>query len=122
MFLLVFFSFFPFLVLAFFDSSLLRSHFWPFTEVVRKIGRQVTRKVWKSSEEPRITRIGEDGLPAEMPLRFHSEPPIRLRSRLRHLRRGKQGKRSALRMLFRREGGDDFFEARLAAQGIPERH
>jgi len=23
---------------------------------------------------------------------------------------------------FRREGGDDFFEARLAAQGIPERH
>jgi len=24
--------------------------------------------------------------------------------------------------LLRREGGDDFFEARLAAQGIPERH
>ena len=28
--------------------------------------------------------------------------------------------RSLVRL--RREGGDDFFEARLAAQGIPERH
>jgi hypothetical protein len=37
--------YFPFVVLAFLDSSLLRSHFWPFTEVVRKIRREVTRKV-----------------------------------------------------------------------------
>jgi len=44
MLLLVFFSLFPFLVLAFFDSSLLRSHFWPFTEVLRKIWPGVTRK------------------------------------------------------------------------------
>jgi len=35
---------FPFIVLALFDFSLLRTHFWPFTEVVRKIRREVTRK------------------------------------------------------------------------------
>ena len=35
---------FPFIVLAFRDLSLLRTHFWPFTEVVRKIRREVTRK------------------------------------------------------------------------------
>ena len=32
-------------VLAFFDFSSSRSHFWPFTEVVRKITGEVTRKV-----------------------------------------------------------------------------
>jgi hypothetical protein len=31
-------------VLAFRDLSSLRTHFWPFTEVVRKIPREVTRK------------------------------------------------------------------------------
>ena len=41
-----------FVVLAFFGFSLLRSHFWPFTEVVRKIPREVTRKVarWRNFE------------------------------------------------------------------------
>jgi hypothetical protein len=34
------FILFPFIVLAFFDFSLLRTHFWPFTEVVRKIRRE----------------------------------------------------------------------------------
>ena len=29
----------------FFDFSSLRTHFWPFTEVMRKIRREVTRKV-----------------------------------------------------------------------------
>ncbi len=38
------FILFPFVVLAFFDFSLLRTHFWPFTEVVSKIRREVTRK------------------------------------------------------------------------------
>jgi hypothetical protein len=38
------FILFPFIVLAFFDFSLLRTHFWPFTEVVRKIRREVTRR------------------------------------------------------------------------------
>jgi hypothetical protein len=38
-------SYFPFIVLGFFDFSLLRTHFWPFTEVVRKIRREVTRKL-----------------------------------------------------------------------------
>jgi hypothetical protein len=33
------------LVLAFFDLSSLRTHFWPFTEVVRKIRAEVTRKL-----------------------------------------------------------------------------
>jgi hypothetical protein len=33
------------LVLAFFDLSSLRTHFWPFTEVVRKIRVEVTRKL-----------------------------------------------------------------------------
>jgi hypothetical protein len=40
-----FINYFSFLVLAFFDSSLLRSHFWPFTPVLRRILRFVTRKV-----------------------------------------------------------------------------
>jgi hypothetical protein len=31
-------------LLAFFGFSPMRSHFWPFTEVVRKIRREVTRK------------------------------------------------------------------------------
>ena len=35
---------FPFIVLAFRDLSSLRTHFWPFTEGVRKIRREVTRK------------------------------------------------------------------------------
>jgi hypothetical protein len=38
------FILFPFIVLTFFDFSLLRTHFWPLTEVVRKIRREVTRK------------------------------------------------------------------------------
>ena len=39
----------------------LRTHFWPFTEVVRRIGREVTQKNWEA-DEPRIAqtpRIGE---------------------------------------------------------------
>jgi hypothetical protein len=43
-----------FLVLAFSDFPLLRSHFWPLTEIVRKSRGEVTREVW---EQPRITRI-----------------------------------------------------------------
>ena len=34
-----------FVVLAFFDSSSLRSHFWPFTEVQNGKQREVMRKV-----------------------------------------------------------------------------
>jgi len=36
--------------LAFRDLSSLRTHFWPFTEVVRKIRRKVTRKIWSFYE------------------------------------------------------------------------
>jgi hypothetical protein len=39
-------------LLAFFGFSPMRSHFWPFTEVVRKIQREVTRKVGKISDDP----------------------------------------------------------------------
>jgi hypothetical protein len=38
--------FVPFLVLAFHDFSSLRSHFWPFTDVLRKIFESLTGKVW----------------------------------------------------------------------------
>ncbi len=39
------FMLFTFLsVLAFFDFSSLRTHLWPFSEVVREIRREVTRK------------------------------------------------------------------------------
>jgi len=40
-----------FIVLAFFDFSSLRTHLWPFTEVLRKIWRSVTGKV---AEDARI--------------------------------------------------------------------
>ena len=36
---------FPFVVLAFLDFSSLRTHFWPFTQVLRKNWPRVTRKV-----------------------------------------------------------------------------
>jgi hypothetical protein len=35
-----------FLVLALFDSSLLSSHFWPFTDVLRKFFGSLTRKLY----------------------------------------------------------------------------
>src|SRR5205809_2741233 len=41
---------FPFVVLAFLDFSSLRSHFWPFTQVLRKIWPGVTRKVGKTED------------------------------------------------------------------------
>src|SRR6266436_4520640 len=62
MLLLVFFSFFPFLVLAFFDSSLLRSHFWPFTEVLRKIWLGVTRKVGQTADDKDDTDVTDERL------------------------------------------------------------
>ncbi len=69
------FSFlFFFLVLAFFDFSLLRTHFWPFTEVMRKIPREVTRKVVETaacSRTPSECRLGEDNF-----FRTNSEPRI----------------------------------------------
>jgi hypothetical protein len=60
---------FFFLVLAFFDFSSLRTHFWPFTDVMRKIRREVTRKVVEAAvpaarrqllqneQQPGITRL-----------------------------------------------------------------
>ena len=50
-----FINYFYFLVLAFFDSSLLRSHFWPFTPVLRRILRFITRKVGKTTDDTDIT-------------------------------------------------------------------
>ena len=56
--LLIFLSLF----LAFLDLSSLRTHFWPFTEVLRRIRREVTRKIWKADQRriaqaPRIGKI-----------------------------------------------------------------
>jgi len=42
-------------VLAFGDLSLLSYHFWPFTGVLRKIFRSLTREVWEFLQTPRIT-------------------------------------------------------------------
>src|ERR1043166_2522841 len=46
------YTYFPFIVLAFRDLASLRTHFWPFTEVVRKVRLEVTWKTW----EPLQTR------------------------------------------------------------------
>jgi hypothetical protein len=35
----------------------MRSHFWPFTGVLRKIFGFLTREVWKFLKTPRITRL-----------------------------------------------------------------
>ena len=48
---------FPFVVLAFLDFSLLRTHFWPFTEVLREIRREVTRNL---AVFLRITNCADD--------------------------------------------------------------
>src|SRR5262249_571603 len=45
----------PFIVLAFLDLSSLRTHFWPFTEVVRRIRREVTREIGRPGE-PQIAQ------------------------------------------------------------------
>jgi hypothetical protein len=49
-----------FVVMAFFDCSLLSCHFWPFT-VLRKIFVFLTREVWELLKTPRITRISQIG-------------------------------------------------------------
>ena len=46
--------YFPFFVLAFPELSSLRTHFRPFTEVMRKSRREVTREL---GEQPWIARI-----------------------------------------------------------------
>src|SRR4030095_16652923 len=46
--------------LAFRDLSSLRTHFWPFTEVVRRIPLEVTRKHWKA-DEPRTAQTLQIG-------------------------------------------------------------
>src|SRR5215471_7812067 len=50
---------FPFIVLAFLDLSSLRTHFWPFTEVVRRIRREVTRKDWGEPRIAQTPRLGK---------------------------------------------------------------
>ena len=103
-------------LVAFLDSSLLSCHFWPFTEVLGRIWRFVTRKV-------RGIFIGERRLPAcrfrllaEMHLAMHNRRTLRsVRGKLPRT----TGRRPVLPgRLPRREGGDDFFEARIAAQRI----
>ena len=46
-----------FLVLAFFDFSLLSCHFWPFTEVLRKILGSLTRESLGIFQESRINAV-----------------------------------------------------------------
>jgi len=70
----------------------MRSHFWPFSEVLRKILRCVTRKLANDCKGSRVGCLASDA-----------------------------GGTPATTELLRREGGDDFFEARIAAQRIPER-
>jgi hypothetical protein len=58
---------FPFLVLAFFEFSLLRTHFWPFTEVLRKIWPGVTQKVGKTEGDTNVTDGFLDWRPTQTP-------------------------------------------------------
>jgi len=54
----VFISVISFVVLAFFDFSSLRTHFWPFTRVLREVWPGVTRKVGQTADDTDVT----DGL------------------------------------------------------------
>ncbi len=51
---------FPFIVLGFFDFSLLRTHFRLFTDVQRRIPRCVTRKVWRLWPKRESRRLRAD--------------------------------------------------------------
>ena len=54
--------YFPFFVLAFRELSSLRTHFRPFTEVMRKSRREVTRKLAKQPWIARISRMSQTTL------------------------------------------------------------
>ena len=54
---------FPFIVLAFFDFSLLRTHFWPFTGVLQEIRREVTRKNAEARVGDLCESVADFGLP-----------------------------------------------------------
>ena len=125
MLLLVFFSFFPFLVLAFFDSSLLRSHFWPFTEVLRKIWLGVTRKVGKTADDTDVTAGFFDWRLTQTPYNWMSESACRVRQ-------PRYGLRFCIRVI-RAICGEFYFcadsrllflaellESRIGAQRIPD--
>ena len=56
------YTYFPFIVLAFRDLSSLRTHFWPFTEVVRKIRRKVTREIWIFFKKLAVSPSGDYGM------------------------------------------------------------
>jgi len=58
---------FPFVVLAFRDFSSLRSQFWPFSQVLRKIWRFVTRKVWRTAADTDVTDGFLDWRPTRTP-------------------------------------------------------
>jgi hypothetical protein len=49
-----------YLVLAFTELSLLRSHFRPFTEVMRKGGREVTKKTQRTADQTEIANELDD--------------------------------------------------------------
>src|SRR6184192_752690 len=102
----------------------MRGHFWPFTGVLGEIWRFVTRKVWGLFHtDQRTLRIGERSLPAcrfrllaEMHLAMHNR-------RTSSSVRGKLPRTTGRRPVFpgrllRREGGDDFFEARIASESL----
>jgi hypothetical protein len=60
-----------FLVLAFFDSSLLSCHFWPFNEVVRKIPPEVTRKVERTADYADVIFKQKETKSAKKAVRSH---------------------------------------------------
>src|SRR5512133_114624 len=106
----------------------MRSRFWPFTEVLGRIWRFVTRKVWGLFQRPRTRGCyglgsGRRGDPA---CRFRLPAEMHLAMRNRRTSRSVRGKlpRTTGRRpvlpgrLLRREGGDEFFEALTAAQRI----
>src|SRR6266516_5089826 len=120
-----------FLVLAFFDSSLLRSHFWPLTDVQPEIRREVTRKgaeIFGTHELPTFAPQSRDygGQAADVTERvicrtrmrsgfYENERSFRLAAESCTL----AACAPQTRTLLRRERSDDFFEARIAAQRVP---
>jgi hypothetical protein len=93
------------LLLAFRDFSSLSSHFGPFSGVLRKVFGFLTPEVWEFSDATDHVDVTDYGCSGSRVGYFVIDA----------------GGTAATTELLRREGGDDFFEARIAAERVPER-
>jgi hypothetical protein len=117
----------------------MRSHFWTFTEVLRRIWRFVTRKIWKTARITLISRIDFGWRLIETPYNWRSIPdsavaswptyPCDPRNPWLDCFGASEGDASSPRysVVSRRHTisaltrADDFFEARIAAERVPHR-